>query len=221
MGEEPLAFFSYSREDSEFALRLAEDLKAAGANVWIDQIDIHPGEEWDSAVEEAVAKAPRMLLILSPASVKSKNVRNEISFALDENKVIIPVLFRDCTVPLQLHRVQHIDFRTKYDNGLKSLLHALRVPQSSVASPASSRKEGAQVPIEGSAAIRPLAETANSKTESPAFQSSPTSPKDMVPSAQVSMRSYALRPKTAILAAAILVVSAILVWNISSSRERQ
>ena len=46
-----------------------------------------------------------MLLILSPASVKSKNVRNEISFALDENKVIIPVLFRDCTVPLQLHRV--------------------------------------------------------------------------------------------------------------------
>jgi hypothetical protein len=105
VGEEPLAFFSYSREDSEFALRLAEDLKAAGANVWIDQIDIHPGEEWDSAVEEAVAKAPRMLLILSPASVKSKNVRNEISFALDENKVIIPVLFRDCTIPLQLHRV--------------------------------------------------------------------------------------------------------------------
>ena len=27
----PTAFFSYSREDAEFALRLAEDLKAAGA----------------------------------------------------------------------------------------------------------------------------------------------------------------------------------------------
>jgi len=27
----PTAFFSYSRDDSEFTLRLAEDLKAAGA----------------------------------------------------------------------------------------------------------------------------------------------------------------------------------------------
>ena len=36
----PSAFFSYSREDAQFALRLAEDLKAAGANVWMDQLDI-------------------------------------------------------------------------------------------------------------------------------------------------------------------------------------
>ena len=28
----PLAFYSYSREDSAFVLRLAEDLKAAGAS---------------------------------------------------------------------------------------------------------------------------------------------------------------------------------------------
>lgn len=37
------AFFSYCRQDSEFALRVAEDLKAAGANVWIDQLYIEPG----------------------------------------------------------------------------------------------------------------------------------------------------------------------------------
>ena len=41
----PAAFFSYSRDDSEFALRLAEDLKAAGAAVWIDQLDIEPGSD--------------------------------------------------------------------------------------------------------------------------------------------------------------------------------
>jgi hypothetical protein len=86
--EAPTAFFSYSREDSKFALQLAQDLKAAGANVWIDQLDIDPGQEWDSAVEAAVTQAPRMLLILSPSSVKSRNVRNEIAFALDENKTI-------------------------------------------------------------------------------------------------------------------------------------
>ena len=38
----PTAFFSYSCEDSEFALRLAEDLKAGGACVRLDQLDIEP-----------------------------------------------------------------------------------------------------------------------------------------------------------------------------------
>jgi molecular chaperone DnaK len=126
----PAAFFSYCRDDSDFALRLAEDLKGAGAVVWMDQLDIEPGQEWDSAVEDAVTRCPRMLLILSPASVKSRNVRNEIAFALDEQKTIIPVLLQDCTVPLQLRRIQHIDFRTDYARGLKALLKALGVQQS-------------------------------------------------------------------------------------------
>jgi hypothetical protein len=37
----PAAFFSYCHDDSEdFALRLAQDLKAAGAAVWIDQLEV-------------------------------------------------------------------------------------------------------------------------------------------------------------------------------------
>ena len=123
----PATFFSYSREDSGFALRLAEDLKAAGAVVWIDQLDIEPGQEWDNAIEYAVAQCPRMLLILSPASVKSKKVRNELAFALDEDKTIIPVLYQDCMVPLQLRRVQYIDFRTDHARGAETLLRALGV----------------------------------------------------------------------------------------------
>jgi hypothetical protein len=131
--EASAAFFSYSREDSDFALRLAQDLRAAGANVWIDQLDIEPGQEWDSAIEAAVTQSSRMLLILSPASVKSRNVRNEISFALDENKAIVPVLYQDCTVPLQLHRVQYIDLRSDYSRGLTVLLRTLGVEQRAAA----------------------------------------------------------------------------------------
>jgi TPR repeat protein len=130
----PTAFFSYSREDSEFAIRLAEDLKAAGAVVWIDQLDIEPGQEWDSAIEDAVTQSPRMLLILSVTSVKSKKVRNEIAFALDEGKTIIPVLYQDCMVPLQLRRIQNIDFRADYARGLKALLKVLGVEQQMAAS---------------------------------------------------------------------------------------
>jgi len=37
-------FVSYSRADSEFALKLVRDLKAAGISVWLDQLDIFPAK---------------------------------------------------------------------------------------------------------------------------------------------------------------------------------
>jgi TPR repeat protein len=120
------AFMSYSRDDSEFALRLARDLKAAGAQVWLDQLDIKAGTSWDNAIEEALGEATHMLIILSPASSRSSNVRNEISYAKEQGKVVIPVLYTECTVPLQLQRNQRIDFRTDYACGLTTLVHQLQ-----------------------------------------------------------------------------------------------
>src|SRR5215469_9430248 len=117
----PAAFFSYSRDDSEFVLRVAGDLKAAGANVWLDQLDIVPGQRWDRAVEDALANCPSILVILSPASVNSTNVMDEVSFALEEKKTVIPVMYKDCTVPFRLRRVQYVDLRQDYARGLKGL----------------------------------------------------------------------------------------------------
>ena len=149
----PAAFVSYCRDDSDFALRLAKDLKDTGAVVWIDQLDIEPGQDWDIAIEKAVQECPRMLLILSAASVQSRNVRNEITFALDERKTIIPVLYQDCTVPLQLRRVQHIDFRSEYSSGLKTLLKALVVQRSApVTTAASPGREETQPAVSDSRA---------------------------------------------------------------------
>jgi hypothetical protein len=130
--ETPSAFCSYSREDAAFALKLAEDLKAAGANVWMDQIDIEPGTPWDRAVEEALAASSRVLVILSPASVSSDNVSDELSFALSKHKRLIPVLYRECDVPFRLARLQHIDFTHDYERGLKALIKALSAPQTAV-----------------------------------------------------------------------------------------
>jgi formylglycine-generating enzyme required for sulfatase activity len=123
------SFFSYSRDDSEFVLRLAGDLKAARASVWMDQLDIVPGQRWDSAVEDALANCPCMIVILSPASVNSTNVMDEVSFALEEKKTVIPVIHKDCTVPFRLRRLQHVDFRQDYGRGLKELLKTLAAEQ--------------------------------------------------------------------------------------------
>jgi TIR domain len=118
----PTAFFSYSREDLEFALRLAKDLKKAGANVWMDKLDIRPGQLWERKAEEALENCTRLLVILSPASVNSRNVMAEVAFALDEQKEVIPVVYRECRVPFRLRPFQYVDFRADYSQGLEELL---------------------------------------------------------------------------------------------------
>jgi len=90
------AFVSYAREDLKFALRLTKDLKAKGAKVWMDKLDIHLGQRWELEVESALNGCSLLLVIVSPASVASRNVLAEAAFAIDEGKEVIPVLMQEC-----------------------------------------------------------------------------------------------------------------------------
>jgi hypothetical protein len=123
------AFFSYSWDDSSFVVRLARDLKAAGANVWLDQLDIIPGQRWDRTIEDALKNCPRLIVILSPTSVESTNVMDKVSFALEEHKIVIPVIYRDCVIPFRLRHLQYVDFKQVYAYGLKELLKVLSPQQ--------------------------------------------------------------------------------------------
>jgi TIR domain len=124
-------FFSYARKDSEFVLKLAQDLRAAGVNLWLDQLDILGGREWDREVEEALKTSRGMIAVLSPESVASKNVMNEVSYALEEGRLVVPVLLHPCDKPFRLRRLQHIDFTIGYDTGFSQLLRALGIEQPS------------------------------------------------------------------------------------------
>lgn len=120
-------FFSYSRVDGEkFALGLASDLRKTGVNVWIDQLDIRPGKPWDTEIEHALETSTCVLFVATPHSTSSNNVLNEVYYALDENKEVIPVIFGDCRIPFRLKRLQHINFTADYDTGFNRLLEALK-----------------------------------------------------------------------------------------------
>jgi hypothetical protein len=113
-------FLSYARADAEIALRLANDLIAAGTSVWVDQYDIHPAQHWDRAVEDAVRGCEGMIVVLSPQSTASQNVADEVSVAIDSGKAIIPVLIEACTLPLRMTRMQFIDATRDYDHALRA-----------------------------------------------------------------------------------------------------
>lgn len=118
-------FISYSRADQDFALRLAGDLRASGVAIWVDQLDIRPSEHWDRAIERAVRDCRGLVVILSPRSVASDNVADEISFAIDHGKSVLPVMIERCALPLRITRMQVIDATGDYRRALQLCIDAI------------------------------------------------------------------------------------------------
>lgn len=125
-------FFSYARKDTEFVLKLATELRTVGVDLWLDQLDILGGQHWDRAVEDALESCEGMIAVLSPESLASNNVMDEVSYALEQRKLVVPIMLRPCDIPFRLRRVQYVDFSTDYDLGFRQLLRALRIEQQSV-----------------------------------------------------------------------------------------
>jgi hypothetical protein len=119
------AFVSYSRDDCAFVLRLAKDLKAMGAKVWMDKLDIRPGQTWADEIQHAVNRCSKMLIVLSPGAVASRNVQAEVGYAISEGKGIIPIFYRQCSIPFRLLPFQYADFRGDYSAGLQELVSSL------------------------------------------------------------------------------------------------
>lgn len=115
-------FLSYSRSDEVVALRLADDLIAAGVPLWVDQYDIRPSQHWDRAVEDAVRDSAGMIVVLSPHSAASPNVADEVSVAIELKKSVIPLMITPCTMPLRMTRMQYIDATTDYARALRKCL---------------------------------------------------------------------------------------------------
>ena len=118
-------FFSYSRDDSDFVKKLADDLRANGVDIWLDQDDIPVGKNWDEEIQKALVGAQNQLIVLTPSAVSSPNVMNEIMVAVTKKKNIIPIKLKECETPLQIARLQWIDFTTDYNKGFNHLLKAL------------------------------------------------------------------------------------------------
>lgn len=120
-------FISYSRSDAVFVRRLADHLKARSIDHWLDVDRIQAGEDWSDAVWEALQKCDAMLLIMSPASMSSKEVSNEWKYYHNTGKPIIPVLVDAHTnIHYQLVSLHYIDFeRAPFEDAVQLLEHEI------------------------------------------------------------------------------------------------
>ena len=123
-------FVSYSRRDEEFVLRLVDDLEDRQALAWIDRGNIHGGEQWRASIENGIRDAKAFVLVISPNSIASGNVAEELDIAIQLGKPIIPLIYRPARMSADLNqrlrRYQILDFgRGGYTQNLLDLFDAL------------------------------------------------------------------------------------------------
>src|SRR5579883_2222314 len=92
-------FISYSSRDREKAEQLTELLVSAGLSVWIDQSGIGAATSWSGEISKAITDCKALIVLLSPASVDSKNVTREVALAFERNKKILPLDLEPVTLP--------------------------------------------------------------------------------------------------------------------------
>jgi hypothetical protein len=121
-----LLFISYAQEDMEFALRLAQDLRARAAAVWVDQFPRPRSLDQWLERQSVMIDAGRFLVVLSPAALASEEVMSELSYAIEKSKKVLPALYQDCEIPLPLRRARQVDFRGEYAPALEQLVARIR-----------------------------------------------------------------------------------------------
>jgi TIR domain len=90
-------FLSYDQADEAFAKALSAELTKRGLSVWRDVEELLPGDNWALEVGGALKKSKAMVVLVSPASMRSTWVRREIEYALGELRYkdrLFPVLVR-------------------------------------------------------------------------------------------------------------------------------
>ena len=125
-------FISYNHADQVFVKKLARDLQKAGLSVWWDEWEVKVGDSIIEKVSNGITTSAHLMVILSPSSVNSSWVQREVSSALMEQLArekgitILPVLLKDCDIPILLKDIRWADFRKSYKAGKAELLRALK-----------------------------------------------------------------------------------------------
>jgi hypothetical protein len=124
-------FLSHSACDKERIFRLAEELRAAGLRVWLDEWVIQPGDDIYAAIENGLEYSRTLILCMSPAAIDSdwvKLERNTTIFRDPQNKErrFIPLMLEDCIPPAVIRRLAHVDWRRENHEALEKLIQLCR-----------------------------------------------------------------------------------------------
>ena len=129
----PYVFICYAHDERETVVAQIDWLRAQGFTVWFDEA-IEAGSRWSDDLARAVEGCSAFLYFLSPRSVSSRYCLDEVHFALECSRPIVPVEIAQVTLTpglklsiggthrLFMHKMEPEEFRRKLAKGLKDAM---------------------------------------------------------------------------------------------------
>src|SRR5271166_4584972 len=126
----PYVFVSYARGDYAIVRRIVADLEERGVNVWIGDRDIPAGSKIDNAIENAIRNSALFVTCISPYSLNSHSVRDELitaerlfSSSINTDLSVIPVIIKHIRTKTKYSfKRRPIDLTVNYNQGFAKLI---------------------------------------------------------------------------------------------------
>lgn len=132
MPDKVRVFVSHSHKDGKFTDLLVSDLKAAGADVWVDSEEI-ASDDFISRINEGLRDRQWLVLVMTPDAISPRWVNTEVNAALDRThkglmQGVIPFVAKACPedqIPPLWGPLHRYDATAGYEKALAGLMRAL------------------------------------------------------------------------------------------------
>ena len=121
-------FLSHASADRKSADALARSLRQAGLKVWYSKSHLQGAQQWHDEIGRALKRCDWFLLLLSPSAVKSRWVKLELTYAINQPRYtdrIMPVMLKPCdyeALSWTLGSIQMVEATVNLDVGIATLL---------------------------------------------------------------------------------------------------
>lgn len=125
-------FLLHARQDEDIVHRLYRRLRKEGADVWLDQEKLLPGQDWAQEIHKAIYRSDIVIACLSKQFGRQGGFRHEeLRIALGKavslpegTTFLLPARLEECDMPESLCRWQRVDLFEA--GGYQKLIRVLR-----------------------------------------------------------------------------------------------
>lgn len=130
-------FISYASADKVLARKVVAALRQEGMEVWYDEDEIFPGDNWAAKIGQGLEEANAMVVLLTRQALQSEHVRADINFALGNENfahrlvtvfVDDPDTLPETEIPWVLRRLKTVNLSASgsAEAGLKQIARSLQ-----------------------------------------------------------------------------------------------
>ena len=124
-GDDPYIFVAYAHKDKALVYPEIGRLHELGYRIWYDE-GVVPTSDWPDNVAEALDGCALFMVFMSPQAVASRNVCNEIHYAVEGGKPLLGVYLESTKLTrglqLQLGRIQAIHKYSETEEHYRTLV---------------------------------------------------------------------------------------------------